>query len=78
MTKVLIKFFLLILCFYNCLFLFGCEDEKIYIDETFQIHTEEQANYLEGDYKYISLYADGSEETVRAGEVSVRGLYGYV
>ena len=23
-------------------------------------------------------YADGSEETVRAGEVSVRGLYGYV
>ena len=71
MTKVLIKFFLLILCFCNCLFLFGCEDEKIYIDETFQIHTEEQANYLEGDYKYISLYADGSEELSKPNAITI-------
>ena len=71
MTKVLIKFFLLISCFCNCLFLFGCEDEKIYIDETFQIHTEEQANYLEGDYKYISLYADGSEELSKPNAITI-------
>ena len=71
MTKVLIKFFLLILCFYNCLFLFGCKDEKIYIDETFQIHTEEQANYLAGDYKYISLYADGSEELSKPNAITI-------
>lgn len=82
MTKVLIKFFLLILCFYNCLFLFGCEDEKIYVDETFQIHTEEQANYLEGDYKYISFYANGSKELSKPNAIlvewdSIRGVTEY-
>ena len=29
---------------------------------TYDIHTEEQAKYLEGDYNLISLYADGTKE----------------
>ena len=33
---------------------------------------------VEQDYGLTVCYEDGSVETVRAGEVSVRGLYGYV
>ena len=33
---------------------------------------------VEEDYGLQVRYEDGRKETVRAGEVSVRGLYGYV
>ena len=33
---------------------------------------------IDRDYGLIVRYGDGSEETVRSGEVSVRGLYGYI
>ena len=32
---------------------------------------------IDRDYGLIVRYGDGREETVRSGEVSVRGLYGY-
>ena len=33
---------------------------------------------IDRDYGLIVRYGDGREETVRSGEVSVRGLYGYI
>ncbi|MBP5294554.1 MAG: biotin--[acetyl-CoA-carboxylase] ligase [Lachnospiraceae bacterium] len=33
---------------------------------------------VDDDFGLVVRYADGTEETVRTGEVSVRGLYGYV
>ena len=35
------------------------------------------ANYADGDYLIVEK-EDGSVENVYAGEVSVRGIYGYV
>ena len=40
--------------------LVGCNASNV--TPTYDIHTEEQAKYLEGDYNLISLYADGTKE----------------
>lgn len=71
MKKVLIKIILLLLCLGNCLLLSGCKDKEIKADETFQVHTQSQSDYLKGDYKYISLYADGSEELSRPNSITI-------
>ena len=39
---------------------------------------EAEAIAVDPDFGLTVRYPDGSEETVRTGEVSVRGLYGYV
>ena len=33
---------------------------------------------VDGQFGLVVRWADGTETTVRTGEVSVRGLYGYV
>lgn len=39
------------------------EEEKVIVaDQTFEIHTELQRDYLAGDFKLISLFAKGKEE----------------
>ena len=40
--------------------------------------TEAEAVAVDGAYGLTVRYDDGTEETLRSGEVSVRGLYGYV
>ena len=39
---------------------------------------EAEAIAVDPDFGLTVRYPDGSEETVRTGEVSIRGLYGYV
>ena len=47
---------------------------------SYLIYGTQQAEALDidRDYGLIVRYGDGREETVRSGEVSVRGLYGYI
>ena len=39
---------------------------------------EGESLYIDDDFRLVVRMADGSERTVNAGEVSVRGMYGYL
>ena len=59
----------------------GQRGEQLLKSQGIRCHLLRTPKWMESKgcgYSLQVRYEDGSEETVRAGEVSVRGLYGYV
>jgi hypothetical protein len=59
----IVTFILLLLFSVSLVSCSETEVEKVIVaDQTFEIHTQLQKEYLAGDYKMISLFAKGKEE----------------
>ena len=59
----IVTFILLLLFSVSLVSCSEAEVEKVIVaDQTFEIHTQLQKEYLAGDYKMISLFAKGKEE----------------
>ena len=73
MKKLVLKICSLILIALLSVCLASCEQEKeIVADETFEIHTELQRNFLENDYELVNLYATGSAELSKPNPVVIK------
>lgn len=66
MRKKILKLASLFLVVLLNLSMVGCKK-----DVNYDLHTEQQANYLNGDYNLISLYANGTEELSKPNLVSL-------
>lgn len=71
MKKIITKISVLLLIALFGVVLIGCGDEGIKVDQTFDIHTESQKNFLENDYKYIMLYGKGEEELSKPNPITL-------
>ena len=59
----IVTFILLLLFSVSLVSCSEAEEEKVIVaDQTFEIHTQLQKEYLAGDYKMISLFAKGKKE----------------
>lgn len=48
------------------------EDKTVPVEETYEIHTQLQKDYLAADYKLISLYAKGKEELSKPLPITIK------
>lgn len=68
MKRRLFRLFLGIIIVCLCLVLGGCNKTP---DQVFEIHTDLQKEFLAGDYRYISSYADGKDELSKPKSVKI-------